>query len=148
MTMKMFLTLAAFAASTLLGLQSCEKSDEIINQNDLPTTSQSFVASAFPEESVVRAEKDYDDGTYTYKVTLSDGTFIEFRKNGEWKDIENRTEGIPASALPTKIAEYVATNYPTAFVVEIEKDRGYDVELSNDVDLDFDKEGNFVRVDH
>lgn len=144
----MFFTLAAFAASTLLGLQSCEKGDEIINQSDLPTTSQSFVASAFPEESVVRAEKDYDDGTYTYKVTLSDGTHIEFGKNGEWKDIENRTTGVPASALPTKIAEYLSIHYAEYFVVEIERDRGYDVELSNNVDLDFDKDGNFVRIDH
>lgn len=146
--MKMIISMVAFAASTLFGLQSCEKNDELINGQDLPNTTQSWVTSNFPDATIVRAEKDYDDGTYTYKVTLSDGTFIEFRKNGEWKEIENRVTGVPESALPVKIAEYLKANYAEYFVVEIEKERGYDVELNNDLDLDFDKDGNFVRIDY
>lgn len=145
--MKRFLTMVAIAAATMLSLQSCEKDDRLINPGDLPTTASTFISDNFPGASVRNVVKDYDDATYTYQVSLSDGTFIEFRKNGEWKEIENRTTGVPTSVVPTKIAEYVTTNYPDNFIVDIERDHQIDVELNSGLDLDFTKDGDFLRVD-
>jgi hypothetical protein len=42
----------------------------------------------------------------------------------------------------------VTKRFAEAYVVEIEKGlRGYEVKLSNDIDLEFDKDGKFLRVD-
>jgi hypothetical protein len=105
-----------------------------------------FVASNFPAATITSTLKDHDTFSYTYQVTLSDGTAIEFAKDGEWIDVENRVSGVPTSVLPAKILEYITTNYASSFAVDIEKDRGYDVELSNGLDLVFDSEGNFKRI--
>lgn len=147
MTMRKFMTLVAIATAALLGLQSCEKNDELIGENKLPSAAQTFLQENFPSEAVSSVVKDYDDGTHTYKVSLSDGTFIEFKKNGEWKEIENRTTGVPESVIPTKILEYIKANYPDNFVIDIERDRHYDVELNSGLDLDFNSKGEFLRID-
>lgn len=145
--MKKLITMVAIAAATLLSLQSCEKDDRLINPGDLPTTSSNFITANFPNATIRNVVKDYDDATYTYQVSLSDGTYIEFRKNGEWKEIENRTSGVPNSVIPAKILEYVTTNYPDNFIVDIEKEHQIDVELNSGLDLDFSSDGNFIRVD-
>lgn len=147
--MKKLLISVAVATAALLTLQSCDKNDERIDLQNLPTTAQNFVAANFPGATVTSAVKDYDDiWGYNYDVILSDGTHIEFDEDGEWREVENRVSGVPTSVIPAKIVEYVSTNYAAWFVVDIEKERGYNVELSNDLDLDFDSDGNFVRIDN
>jgi nitrogen fixation protein len=51
--------------------------------------------------------------------------------------------------LPEAIRQYVTKNYPDAKVLKIEvTDRkGYDVELSNGFELEFDKRMNVIDVD-
>lgn len=145
--MRKIMTMVAIAAAALLGLQSCEKNDELIGESKLPSAAQTFLQENFPSEAIQSVVKDYDDGTHTYKVSLSDGTYIEFKKNGEWKEIENRTSGIPESAIPAKIMEYINVNYPDNFIIDIEHDRHYDVELDSGLDLDFNSMGEFLRID-
>lgn len=138
--------MVAFATAALLTLRSCNDNDELVSYNELPSVAKEFVASNFPAATITSTLKDHDTFSYTYQVTLSDGTAIEFAKDGEWIDVENRVSGVPTSVLPAKILEYITTNYASSFVVDIEKDRGYDVELSNGLDLVFDSEGNFKRI--
>jgi hypothetical protein len=145
--MRKIMTMLAIAAAALLGLQSCEKNDELIGESKLPSAAQTFLQENFPSEAIQSVVKDYDDRTHTYKVSLSDGTYIEFKKNGEWKEIENRTSGIPESAIPAKIMEYINVNYPDNFIIDIEHDRHYDVELDSGLDLDFNSKGEFLRID-
>lgn len=145
--MRKIMTMVAIAAAALLGLQSCEKNDELIGESKLPSAAQTFLQENFPSEAIQSVVKDYDDGTHTYKVSLSDGTYIEFKKNGEWKEIENRTSGIPESAIPAKIMEYINANYPDNFIIDIEHNRHYDVELDSGLDLDFNSNGEFLRID-
>jgi hypothetical protein len=145
--MRKIMTMVAIAAAALLGLQSCEKNDKLIGESKLPSAAQTFLQENFPSEAILSVVKDYDDGTHTYKVSLSDGTYIEFKKNGEWKEIENRTSGIPESAIPAKIMEYINVNYPDNFIIDIEHDRHYDVELDSGLDLDFNSKGEFLRID-
>lgn len=138
----------AFVATSLFALQSCDKEDERVDYNKLPSAAQTFLDANYPNATVTSCVKDYDDWSHTYEVYLSDGTHIEFDKHGEWLDVENRVSGVAQSVVPAPIWDYVTTNYASLFIVDIEKDgRGYDVELNNDLDLDFDSKGNFVRID-
>lgn len=146
--MKRFFAILAIATATLLGLQSCEKDDNYINESLLPTEAQNFLTAHYSAVEIDSVIKDFDDFTYTYKVYLADGTRIEFKKNGGWKEVKNETVGVAHSVIPQKILEYVTTNYPNNFIVHIERGRDIDIELNDGLDLDFTHDGDFIRVDH
>ncbi|MBE6314474.1 MAG: hypothetical protein E7079_05945 [Bacteroidales bacterium] len=91
-----------------------------------------------------------NDGVFgkTYDVKLKDGSEIDFDKKGEWKSIDTNHKPVPAAFVHKSIGDYVKKNYPDTFISKIERDSiGYDVELSNHMDLKFDTNGNFVRFD-
>lgn len=145
--MKKIATLLATLAASLTLLVGCEKNDEMVNPNKLPSEAQTFLSTHFPNATIKTVIKDYDDISHTYQVTLSDGTFVEFRKGGEWKEVENRVEGVPSSVIPAKILDYLTNNYSDDFVVDIERDRRYDVELNTGLDLEFSLDGDFISID-
>lgn len=60
----------------------------------------------------------------------------------------NNTKSVPTSIIPTSIRTTVAKLQPKQRIVGIEKERrGYDVELSNGVEMKFDRDGKFMRYD-
>lgn len=115
----------------------------------LPESASSVIKNNFNAKvSVVKIDKDFGRIS-EYDVVLSDGTEITFDRNGNWKDIEvanNRT--VPASMVPASITAYVKDNQVAQHIVGIEKNRsGYEVQLSNGVDMKFNENGQFVRYD-
>jgi hypothetical protein len=73
---------------------------------------------------------------------------VEFNRSGEWTSVDCERDEVPNGVLPQGVLEYVGKRFAGAYVVEIEKGlRGYEVKLSNDIDLEFDKDGKFLRVD-
>ncbi len=145
--MKTMIKMLVLASIALIGLQSCEKNDEIISTEALPSTAQAFVVAHFPDATILQVTKDYDDRSHSYKVTLSDGTYLEFNKSGKWKEVENYATGVPSAIIPTNILGYIQTNFPDNFVVDIELGRIYDVELNSGLELDFSTAGAFLRID-
>ena len=98
------------------------------------------------EVSSVRQDTDWLGGDYD--VRFVDGAEISFRHNGEWDDVECKDSQVPAAIVPAKIASYVTEKYPDSRIVEIDRDlRGYEIELSNDVKLKFDRKGEFTSID-
>ena len=69
--------------------------------------------------------------------------------SGNWKEVEVSESGsVPAKVIPAAILKYVKTNHKGLRVIGIEKKRsGYEVELSNGLDMEFDARGNFLRYD-
>ena len=120
-----------------------------IQVNELPENVKSFIKQHFKNETVSYVIKEEEFLVIDeYKVSLSDGTEIEFNKNGNWKEISNKTKGIKTSVIPTKILNYCTKSFPNTNIKKIEKSRWkYEVELSNDLDLEFDSDGNFKRID-
>ena len=122
--------------------------DEIIFEQQLPAAAKTFVKQYFKNRTVSLAKKDVDLGSTSFDVVLNSGTKIEFNAKGEWKEVDCAPAAVPAALIPAAIAKYVKANYANLKIVKIERDAaGYDIELSNDVDLQFDKQGNFVRID-
>lgn len=142
-----FLTIMAALAS-LVVLASCDNDEKHLDYNELPNVAKSFINNHFGDNEARSVIKEYDDLTYHYEVYLTDGTKIEFKKNGEWREVENRVEGVPTSILPAGIVSYMQENYGSYFIVCVERDRQYDIELNNDLDLDFTLDGDFIRVDY
>lgn len=150
---KLVLFSAAILFSVLtfgFSLTSCNDHDQVIIQENLPNTSKTFLKTHFPDCQVLYVKMERDDFFgKEYDVKMNCGVEIDFNKQGEWTDVDCNMSQVPDAIVPAAILSYVKTNYPDAFITQISKERkGYDVELNNDLDLEFDKKGNFLRIDH
>ena len=122
--------------------------DRIIPVNQLPEAAQKFVKATFPGQTISYATVDMDFGSKTYEVRLDNCVEIEFDKNGTWDKVDCNYNAVPAHLIPASIAMYVKTQFADATVVKIDKDRnGYNVELSNDLELRFNKHGQLIDID-
>lgn len=122
--------------------------DRMIPVSQLPATVKTFVANNFPGKNIAYAEKDVEFMGTKYEVMLNDGAKIDFDKKGNWDKVDCEMKAVPAALVPATIANYVKGSFPGAFVVKIDKERyGYEVELSNDLELKFDKKGNLMNID-
>ena len=102
----------------------------------------------FAQNKVVTALHDRDITDNDYTVMLDNGTKIEFDGSGKWESVKSRGAALPASVVPAKIAEYVKANYSPYTIEKIERKRyGYEVELSNDLDMKFTADGKFWGLD-
>ena len=141
---KLFVAIAALVVS--LATLPCE--GKIITSDKLPETALSFIKEYFPESTISFAKKDAELSGTTYEVTLQDGTEIDFNGKGEWKKVDCKRTAVPGKLVPEVIAEYVQANFPGQLIVKIDKDRlGYEIELGNDLELKFDKNGKLKKID-
>ena len=73
---------------------------------------------------------------------------IKITKCGDWEEVKTRTQAVPAKLIPNGIAQYVKKTYPQSEIYKIQKKRyGYEVELANGLDLEFNANGQFLRID-
>ncbi len=55
---------------------------------------------------------------------------------------------MPSQLIPAIIAEYVETSFPGQIIVKIDKEpTGVDIELGNDLELKFNKNGKLIDID-
>ena len=122
--------------------------DRIIPVNQLPEAAQKFVQATFPGQTISCATVDVDFGSKSYEVRLDNFVEIEFDKDGTWDKVDCNYIAVPAELIPTTIAEYVKTNFPGTKIVKIDKERrGFEVELSNNLDLHFNSQGKLLHID-
>ena len=119
--------------------------DRPIPVEQLPAQAKQFVANNFKGSNIVYAEVDWD----SYECSLADGTQVKFSKDGSWKKIDcHRMKAVPAATVPAAIKSYVKAHFPGCVVSKIDKERyGYDIELSNDMELKFNHQGAIIGYD-
>ena len=140
---------ACLIAVVTLNVGNAMAQDKIIEYDQLPLNAKTFIKTNFNKEriSYVSSEKEFISGT-EYKVVFQNGGKIEFDGKGNWKDIDNKLNPVPSVIVPTKIQNYVNKSFPDNKIVQISKDKkGYDIELTNGIDLEFSKNGTFTRID-
>ncbi len=83
----------------------------------------------------------------SYDVIFSDGTKLELDKKGQWKEV--KAAKMPAGIVPTAVAQKVKSVAPGTTVVKIEKrdEGGYEVKLSNGMELEFNRQLQLVDID-
>lgn len=139
-----------FVALAFAGISSVSAQHQnIINFSQLPTNAQNFIKTHFSEGNISLA---WEETAYLsqkeYSVKLNDGTEIEFLANGDWEEVKTINGQVPLKIVPNTISSYIGKNFQNVSIKEIKrKRRGYEIELSNGLDLDFDKNGKFLRVD-
>lgn len=119
-----------------------------ITIKEFPAAAQTFLSQNFPKQTATYAVEDKGMLSTDYEIMLSNGMEIEFDGKGNWEEIDGNKTALPESVLPKAIADYVSKNYKVQGVEKIEKEKwGYKVEFLNDVELKFDSNGKFLRVD-
>lgn len=117
--------------------------DRPVTFAQLPQKAQQFITKHFSGVEFLSATMDDD-----YEVYLANGTKVEFTLQGDWKEVKCPGSAVPATIVPPAITKYVKTKFPNNTIVKIDKKYGgYDVELNNDMELKFDKNGNFLTYD-
>lgn len=135
----------------ILGIAVCAQAKDTYTHDVsvLPDAARTLIADNFKAQvSVVKVDKDFGRIS-DYEAVMTDGAEISFDRQGSWDNIEtDRAGSVPATLVPQTIREYVARTQHGMRIVGIDKERhGYDVELSNGVEMRFDKTGNFLSYD-
>lgn len=120
-----------------------------ITKNELPKTAQSFITKHFGKATVSSAVKEKEIMKTEYEVYLNNGIEIEFDGDGNWKEVKSHDKtALPKSFIPVSIQKHVQKSFPNTHIVKIEKSRKkYEVEISNGLDLEFNLNGQFLRID-
>jgi hypothetical protein len=130
--------------STFL-LVACDK-EKVVQSDDLPASASGFVSTHYSGKQILQVVKELDNLKTYYHVYLDNGTKLDFSRKGDIKKIEG-TEAIPGTVIPVLILNYVDTNYPSAFIRSWDVDEtSQEIKLSTNLALEFDKNGNFLRV--
>lgn len=146
-----------------------------VSPSDLPTSIQDYLTREYPNDPVVRAERD-EDG---YDVYLSSGLNIDFDDDGSI-DVDRDSENdaydddayedesydddtydddeaddqeesddvvVDASVLPEAALTFIASEFPNEEILLVEQDSdGYDIYLTGGVEVDYDFDGT-IEVD-
>ena len=137
----------------LLGVASilsfaCTAQKTNITIAELPAAAQSFVKANFPNQATSYIIKDKDLTETEYELKFTGGAEVEFDEKGNWKEVDANRSTMPATVLPKAIADYNAAHYKGLLVEKIEKKHwGYKLEFTNDLELEFDNSGKFLRID-
>ena len=143
---KLFLAIGLFAILSVAFI-SCDTNTKDVTV--LPAAAQTVLKNDFKSE-ISNIEIDKKDGVIKeYDVKLVNGMKIEFDTLGVWKEIKAPKDGeVPQALIPDTIMNFVNEKYPEIKVRKIQKEPyGYEVDLSNKTELQFDHNGGFIKED-
>ena len=132
----------------LFALTACADDDLPIRTNQLPRNAQQFLTQYFRGVEVSYAKQDDEGFDKSYEVVFVDGNKVEFRRDGEWKEVDCRYGRVPDAIVPRAILDFVRQHYAGQYIRKIERDRhGYEVKLTSGLELKFDRNGRFRKID-
>ena len=143
--MKRFLLLIA----ATLTFSAVSAQDSKVTFNDLPADAINFVRQHFLIDHIASVWKDTDYNDEEYTVIFRDGLEIEFNGNGDWKELKARHGKVPDHVVPEKILAHVSATFPFESIKEVSRNltkKRYKAELTDDQELKFDENFNFIGV--
>lgn len=137
-------------ATMLLAVMPMAARDRVTTDvNVLPAQARELVQKYYGKVDVNHI-KVYSNmfGKSDFDVILNNGTELEFDNDGALKEINCGRNAVPNELVLRSIRDYVSKNFNGKKIVSMEvKSHKYDIELSNGLDLEFDRAGNFLRID-
>lgn len=139
------LILSGLIAMSSLGIANAQEKDQ------LPQKATNFLNQHFNGVAIEKIEKEdswYNlDKNEMYEVKLSNGTKLDFNKEGEITEIDGKM-AIPAEVIPAQIRTYIDSNYKSTEIIGWEMDDDeQEVKLADGTELEFDDQGNFLKED-
>lgn len=122
--------------------------DKPISVNALPAKAQTLLNNHFNSQKVMLATIESGVVSRNYDVVLQNGTKLEFDKKGNLTEINCKQGIVPALLIPQTIKNYLKDNYAGQSVKKIEMNKNeYEVELTNGLDLTFNKHFQLIDID-
>ena len=122
--------------------------DKPISVNALPAKAQTLLNNHFNGQKVMLATIVSGVVSRSYDVVLQNGTKLEFDKKGNLTEINCKQGIVPALLIPQAIKNYLKDNYAGQSVKKIEMNKNeYEVELTNGLDLTFNKHFQLIDID-
>ena len=122
--------------------------DKPINVNELPAKAQTLLSKLFKGQKVMLATIESGVVSRSYDVVLRNGTKLEFDKKGNLTEIDCKQGIVPSQLIPQPIKNYLKENYRGEAVRKIELNKKeYEVELTNGIDLTFNKHFQLIDID-
>lgn len=142
------LILTSLVLSTMFLFTSCKDEYVKITFNDLPLLAREFLNTHFPNETISYIMEDNEIFDHSYEVNFTNGNNVDFDAYGEWYNVDCHSGSVPNTVLGEQICDYIETNHPEFYAVEIDRNAfTYDVELNNGLELVFDLSFNFERYE-
>ncbi|MDO5655430.1 MAG: PepSY-like domain-containing protein [Flavobacteriaceae bacterium] len=139
-----------YSSLILLGLMAfsfLSAQERKLSNSEIPKPIVMYVSQNFPAEKIFEAETEGEKGDLKYEIKLTNGVEIDFNKDYRVTSIKSDF-ALPDQVILPEILEYVKRNYPGKTIREWEAERnGQKVELDNDLELYFNKKGEFKRLD-
>ncbi|MFV0554005.1 MAG: PepSY-like domain-containing protein [Mangrovibacterium sp.] len=138
------------AAILLAALCSCADDDTetILSTKDIPTEIVEYVGTHFPDNPISTAIKEEERKSVSYEIFLQGGFELNFDGSFKIYDIDGATK-LPDSVIPEAILTYVSENYAERSITDWELEHTYQqVELDNSIELEFQLDGTFMRIDN
>lgn len=140
-----FLFVCMFGMSAMIAMADNDKPIQI---GQLPTAAQTFISTHFRNKKVALAKQEAELFSKTYDVIFTSGEKVEFDRSGNWTEVSCKINGVPVVIIPQAIQTYVATTYPDAKIMSIERDRNnYEVKFSNRWEITFDNQMRVIDID-
>jgi hypothetical protein len=147
---KVMKKLVAILALVLLSVGAVAARDRVTRDvKELPSDARAIINKYYPKTGINHIKIDSKTfGGNDYEVILNNGTEIDFDSKGALKEIDCGAEAVPQGLILKPIRDYVSKNFSSKKIVSLDVNRNsYDVELSDGTDLEFDRAGNFKRID-
>lgn len=121
--------------------------DKTIKFRQLPENAQAFIKAHFSKDKIELILFDDDIFDKDYEVRMMNGAKVEFDSKGNWTEVSDK-QGIPNTAIPQAIRDYVGDNEFARPVVKISRDKwGYEIKSSKGVEIKFNNKFKVVEVD-
>lgn len=141
---KIIMLLALMVVS--IGIARADK--YTINRDALPENAQAMLKEHFPKAKIGMIKVDRHLLKKTdYDVRLVNGTKIEFNNSGKWTSVDCKNRAVPSGLIMKPIRNYVSKSFTDVKIVKIQKkSSGYEIKLSDGVELKFNLLGQFKSV--
>lgn len=147
--MKRILETMLLALALLFASPASANTDggKAISPGKLPQAALQTINTHLPGRKIAIAKVESELFSKSYTVIFTNGEKIEFDGRGRWTEVKCKRSAVPASLVPTQIAQYIRANYPDCRILEIERDDEYEVKLSNHVEVTFNKKFEVIDID-
>ena len=136
------------AADTMMAVAlGFRNSDTLVT--DYPLLIDEYLATNYPNTELLGVTTDGEE----YEAELAGGITLVFDLTGnflmeELPELEEEDTDSIITEWPAAIDEYLALNYPSDTIEEVEfDDRAYEIELLSGIELIFDLDGNFLALE-
>ena len=131
----------------LFSLSACARGKQPVAFQNLPEMVKSAVLKNYSDTLVQYITWEKTIGKDKYEFLLQDGTKMEYYENGQLHKIKSLA-GVPDVLIPEPVLKYVRATFPHANITEFKSESlSQEVELNNDIELVFNRRGDFLRID-